>query len=51
MREALKEVGGFIRDIGFPIFVAVYFMVALSPRLDALSKSVDKAIVILETRK
>lgn len=33
----MKEAGGFVRDVGFPIFVAVYLLWQVQPALAKLN--------------
>jgi hypothetical protein len=51
MKEAMTEFRGFIRDVGFPIFVAVYFLVSLSPKLDKLTTQIERAVILLEVKR
>lgn len=48
----------FIRDVGFPIAVAAYLLLGLSPKLDevrdaskAQTAAIERLIVVMEARK
>jgi len=44
----IERVGKLIRDLGFPIFVAVYFLLSLGPKVDRMEAAVTKLVVIVE---
>lgn len=50
-RRASDAVGRMVRDIGFPIVVALILLLRLVPALDALTSKVDKLITIMETKR
>lgn len=50
-RRALDGIGRFIRDIGFPIFVALYFLFSLGPKIDRNTETLQQAIVIMGMKK
>lgn len=41
----------FIRDVGFPIAVAAYLLLGLTPRIDKLTAMVERLVIIMEVRK
>ena len=41
----------FIRDVGFPIFVSLYLLFSLGPKIDAMKQSVDRCVITLEARR
>lgn len=51
MSEYLKPMATFIREIGFPVFVALYFLVMLGPKVDALTKAVERLVIVTESKK
>lgn len=51
--QGIQMVAQFIKDVGFPIFVAVYVLMRLEPVLSSINTSVaelTKAIAILSER-
>lgn len=38
----LQEFTGFIRDVGFPCFIALYMVVSLGPKFDRLTRTIDR---------
>ncbi len=51
MKEFLSEARAWVRDVGFPAFVAIYLLVSLGPKLDSFAAKLDKCITILEVKK
>ncbi len=52
MLDRMEPVSKFIKDVGFPVFVAVYLLmqvVALGPKVEAIAKSLEQ-IANVETR-
>ncbi len=50
-RRVMDDVGRFIRDIGFPVFVALYFLIALGPKVDRNTDLLQRVAVLLEVKK
>ncbi len=51
LRRAGDNLGRFIRDIGFPIAVALILLLKLVPAVDDLGKKVDRLCTIMEYRR
>lgn len=40
-----------IRDVGFPIVVALFFLLQLNPKMDQVLASLNKLVVIMEAKR
>ena len=43
-----QETMQFVRDVGFPIFVAVYLLMQLTPTIAHMQQTLDRILVIQE---
>jgi hypothetical protein len=51
LRRAGDSLGRFIRDIGFPITVALILLLKLVPAVDELGRKVDRLCILMEARR
>lgn len=45
----LDQLGSFIKDVGFPAFIALYMLMALGPKMDKLTRAVNRMVDHLGT--
>lgn len=46
----MKEITDFVKDIGFPCFIALYLLMGIGPKLDKLTSSIVNLVNKLEGR-
>ena len=51
IRGFFRPAISFIKDIGFPIAVAVYLLASLKPQVQEISNKMDKLIIIMESKR
>ena len=50
-RRISDTITRFIRDVGFPIAVAAYLLLGLSPKIDKLTATVERLVIVMEMKK
>ncbi|MBA7472750.1 hypothetical protein ES707_08082 [subsurface metagenome] len=49
--EYLDQIGKFISQVGFPVFVCLYLMFRFERTLISLDNSIKKLILLIETQR
>lgn len=48
--DLIPQIAQLVKDVGFPVFVAMWLLVKVGPALDQLTRSVTKLTAVLGRR-